>query len=165
MPLATVSVTIQDAKDISTARVRNVQSFAVNVDYTAMTLVDLAAWFALFADRVDEVTDGVIIGGNITLQPDLPVTLKTVPVANSDVQEGALLSYSLENSPYVESVRVPAFKQSLFGADGQSVIVGAEVGGLTSLFTGIADTAEFAAVNRYGIPFSAYRAGRKSFRK
>lgn len=165
MPIATMSVTIQDDKGLSTARVRNVQTFAVNIDYATMTLVDLNAWFMMFADRVDDLTDGVIIGGNINLQPTLPVTLKTVPVANSDVQEGALLSYALVDSTYVESLRVPAFKQSLFGADGQSVPSGAEVGALSILLRGEAATAEFPAVNRYGIALSNYRSGRKSFRK
>lgn len=166
MPVVLISATIKDAKTTSNARVKNTQSVAVFVDQGTQTIADLTEWHDKYLLYVDGVTDGLIIGSEMTFFPALPSGMKSAPVAGSDVQEGGLLSFSLTGSQYKDSIRVPAWKQSLFGADGQSIANSGATALLTGLLLGTASApADFAATDRNAIAYLAFLAGRKSFRK
>lgn len=164
--VAIISLTIQDAKTIGTARVKNKQSVAGYVPLGANTLADLTAWHDAFADAVDAITEGKIVGSSITIKPDLPAGLKATAVAGSDVQEGGNFAYSKVGSAYAEAIRVPAILQSLIGADGQNIANAGNVALFSGLLLGTAPApADFAASDENGINLEAFLAGKKSFRK
>lgn len=165
--MATVqhSITIKDAKTIGTARVKNTQSVLVRHALGAATIEELTAWNLVLQGLVDDVTDGVIIASTIQIAATLNVTNKATPVAGSDVQEGGSLVYQLEDVPYTDAIRIPAFTQSLFGADGQSIANTGAVGLLSTFLQDGDITAPFAATNEFEIAFTEFIAGKKSFRK
>lgn len=166
MAQAILTATIQDAKTLSTARVRNQHSVAIQMALGSMTLANLTDYWTQFTIKLNALTEGQIIGGGVTIVPALDGTLRTSPIAGSDVQEGAILAFSLTGSSYVESVRVPAFNQTLFGADGVSVnVADAAVIAMETLLTGANGSYPFTATNRYAQEFAALLSGRKSFRK
>jgi hypothetical protein len=162
---AVISATIKDAKLTSNGRVKNTQSAPMYLDITGMTIAEIIGYHDAYVAAVDDTTDGVVIGSAVTLNPALPGGIKTDPVAGSDVQEGGLLSFLLTTG-YSESIRIPAFKQSLFGADGQSIANEGVVAALTDLLLGeVADPLDHSASDRNGIAFASFVSGKKSFRK
>lgn len=166
--VATVSIgaTIRDAKTLSTGRVRNTQSLAYFIDSGSLTLAQLITYWEVAMAAIDGVTGGVIESGSLTLFPDLPGGLNATPAANSDVQEGGLLTFSLTGLPYTDAVRIPAFDQTLFGADGISIPnAGATATLITLLTGGAASPNDIAAQNRFAATYAAFAAGKKSFRK
>jgi len=159
------SLTIQDAKLTSTGRVKNRQNVAVYVPLGSQTIADLTAWNAAYAEAVDNVTEGEIIATNITLFPDLPGGIKSSPVAGSDVQEGGLITFDLTGSDYTDAVRIPAYLQSLFAADGQSIPDSGATNALVDLLLGVDGVIDTAASNRFEVVYEGYSTGKKSFRK
>jgi len=159
------SLTIQDAKLTSTGRVKNRQNVAVYVPLGSQTIADLTAWNAAYAEAVDNVTEGEIVATNITLFPDLPGGIKSSPVAGSDVQEGGLITFDLTGSDYTDAVRIPAYLQSLFAADGQSIPDSGATNALVDLLLGVDGVIDTAASNRFEVVYLGYSTGKKSFRK
>lgn len=169
VPVATVihSFTIKDAKTIGTARVKNTQSVAVYHVLGTLTLADLTAYHNALANAIDDVTDGYIINTDMTINPTFPTGLKGAAAAGSDVQEGGNLSF-LTTSGYSDAIRVPAFKASLFGADGQSIPVEgvALMEALRDLLLGdVADPLDITASTPDGIEYVSLTTAKKSFRK
>jgi len=79
------------------------------------TLPLLLAGMSAMASAVDKVTEAQILSHSITLLGVNPVGLKAAPVANSDVEEGALFSYSLNGLPNKSwGYEIPAFVQGYF---------------------------------------------------
>ncbi len=163
-PVVLFSFTIRDAKTIGTARVKNKQTVGVYVPSTGLAMSDIDSLHDALATAIDGVTDGVVEGSAVTLYPDLPSGLKPTPVAGSDVQEGGLLTLSVTGSNYSEGVRIPAYKSSLQGADGQSIANSGATATLVTLLTG-GGTPAIAASDKFGNDLVAYIAGKKSFRK
>lgn len=160
-----VSCTIRDAKTLSTARKRNKMPVSFFFPVGALTLAQITAVHDAVLAAVDGVTGGVIESSSISLFPELPAGLKANPEAASDVQEGALLSFDLTNSNYVDSVFIPAVKQSLVGADGQSIdIADALITALMAELT-VVGTATSPASNRFGVTYNDLAAAEKTFRK
>lgn len=159
-----ISATIRDAKTLATARVRNKQVSSEFINDTAMTLADITAHHDEFIQKLDDVTDGVIESSSITIYPALPAGLKASPVAGSDVQEGASLSFAVTGSNYSEAFRVPAIKSTLLGADGQSVPNAGDMATFITFLTG-GGTSAHPAVDKAGVDIAAFIAGKKSFRK
>lgn len=158
-------LTIQDAKLTATGRVRNKQNIAVYVPLGTQTIADITAWNAAFAEAVDNVTEGEIVGATVTLFPDLPGGIKSSPVAGSDVQEGGLITFDLTGSDYTDAVRVPAFLQSLFAADGQTIPDSGATNALVDLLLGVDGVIDTAASNRFEVEYQGFNTGKKSFRK
>jgi len=159
------SLTLQDAKLTATGRVRNKQNVAVYVPLGSQTIADLTAWSDAFQEAVDNVTEAEIVGVNITLFPDLAAGLKGAPVAGSDVQEGGLITFDLTDSDYTDAVRIPAFLQSLFAADGQTIPDSGATNALVDLLIGVDGVIDTAASNRFEVVYFGFNTGKKSFRK
>lgn len=81
----------------------------------ATTLASLNGAMQTFSENFDSVTEGQLIGHSITLELTPAVTWKAAPVANSDVEEGALFSFPLVDLPAKSyGLEIPAFLQSKF---------------------------------------------------
>jgi hypothetical protein len=79
------------------------------------TIAAISAAMATFSENFDSVTEGQLISHSLTILLDNPVTWKSAPVANSDVEEGALFSFPLANLPSKSyGIEIPAFNQSMF---------------------------------------------------
>ncbi len=107
-PVATfrITTTIRDADD-------STRAVAVWVPQGTLTLAQINEWAQTFAERLDAVIDGVITGQEIALEATLPVGLKASPVAASNVEETALISFDT-STPYRDSVAIPTWTQTLF---------------------------------------------------
>lgn len=159
-----ISATVRDAKTIGSARVRNKQTVGILINDTGLSLTDIIDHHDEFLTTLDGVTDGVIEGSSITVYPALPAGLKSTAVAGSDVQEGGNYSFTVIGSRYADSVRVPASKSTLFGADGQSIAnSGAAATFITFLLGG--GTSAHRATDKAGVNYDEFIAAKKSFRK
>jgi len=159
------TLTLQDAKLVSTGRVRNKQTVSVYVPLGTQTIADINAWNAAFVEAVDNVTEAEIIATSVTLFPDLPGGIKGSPVAGSDVQEGGLITFDLTGTDYTDGVRVPAYLQSLFAADGQTIPDSGATNALVDLLIGVDGVIDTPASNRFEVVLFGYNTGKKSFRK
>lgn len=101
-----ISYSLQDADG-------NVNSFAVKVPAGSLTLAEIEGFAQQLAPIVDDVTDAQIVDMAIGLNAALPGGLKSSPVANSNNQEGGLISFNTDG-PYKYSYRVPAWYQAGF---------------------------------------------------
>lgn len=161
-----ISFRIQDAKSAATSRVRNVQSASFFVPASTYTLADITAYHNALAAAVDAVSEGVIIDSSIQLSPTLPAGLKSSAVANSDVQEGGLIGYSVNGSNYRHSIRIPAFVSAKFVGAALN-LTDSDVVALEELLNGTTQTNGKAikASDQYSNEIVAAIAGSKSFRK
>lgn len=161
-----ISATIQDSAATGTARVRNTQGTSIFVPQASLTLADITAYHDAYLTALDAVTDGKIIGSSITLTPDLPSGLKSSAVANSDVQEGGLLGWSVDNTQYKDSFRVPAFLTAAFS--GKSIdLANTYVVALKNLLLGVTqvNSKSIVASDKDSNEYNALITGAKSFRK
>lgn len=161
-----ISATIQDAKASGSARVRNTQVASIHVPIGSLTLGDIEAYHDAYIQALDDVTEGVITGSNVTLNFDLPAGIKSSAVADSDVQEGVLMTFSMNGTTYKESLRVPAVVAAKL--TGTALNTGdTDVSAFADLLTGTTQTngKTIAASNRFGNAFTALLGGSKSFRK
>lgn len=105
--LVTASISVLDADgDISTT--------PINIPLGTLTITQLAGFLQGAATDLDAITEGKLVSINVNLDVDLPSGLKSAPVANSDVQESGLLTYTAANTKYVWSQIIPAFVQGKF---------------------------------------------------
>lgn len=147
----------------------DVDTVAVKVIAASHTIAQVQEAAQDLAALIDPIIDGKITGIAITLEASLPGGLKASPVAGSENQRGALFSFNLDGSPYRYSVRLPAFKESLFA--GKSVDVeDADVDAFVDAMTGgIAVDAGGGATVEPANPFEFELASLanavKSFRK
>lgn len=79
------------------------------------TIPLLLAGMSAMVSAVDNITEAQILSHSITLLGTNPVGLKAAPVVNSDVEEGALFSFSLNGLPSKSmGYEIPAFVQAYF---------------------------------------------------
>lgn len=128
---------------------------------TTMTLAQIQTAVDALTAAVAAVTDGGM--PKVTLTIDLVVNGGNVnPVAESNNQEGALLTFYQANTKYVCSVFVPNFKDSL-SVQGLIENTGA-VQTLTNLIDGTT-TAGLAITSPFGNLLTAFARGRTVFRR
>lgn len=165
--MATVlhSFTIKDAKSKGGGRLRNTQSVAWRHTLGAATLAQLTAYNLAAQAVLDDVTEGQIMAATITVENALLVGRKLAPLADSDVQEGGALAFNLTGMPFTDSVRIPAYLQSLVGLDGRTIDDVGATGLMVAFLLNGDPAAAFAATNQYGIPYLSFNSGGKSFRK
>jgi len=140
-------------------------ALAFKVPAGTLTLAQITGYAQQVATLLDAVIGGKILGIGITLDAALPGGLKAAAVATSDVQEGALFTFTT-STPYVDSVRVPAWLETLF--TGKEVnLAGAGVGAFRdALLTGLTVAgANVAASDRYENDYTSLKTATKSFRK
>jgi hypothetical protein len=140
-------------------------ALAFKVPAGTLTLAQITGYAQQMATLLDAVIGGKILGIGITLDAALPGGLKAAATATSDVQEGALFTFTTA-TPYVDSVRVPAWLETLF--TGKEVnLAGTGVGAFRDgLLNGI-DVAgtTVAASDRYENDYTSLKSSVKSFRK
>ncbi len=140
-------------------------NFAVKVPRGAFTIAQIESYAQQLASLLDVVIGGKITGLAVTLEAALPGGLKAAAVGTSDVQEGALFTFT-NASPYVDSVRVPAWLETAFAGKEvnlEAVGVGAFVAALTAGLD-IGGT-QVQPSDRYENDYTALARAVKSFRK
>lgn len=81
----------------------------------SVSITTLQSAMNTFSELFDSLTEGQLISHSISIELTNPVTWKSAPVANSDVEEGALFVFPLNGLPAKSySVEIPAFLQSKF---------------------------------------------------
>lgn len=138
----------------------------VKIDSASYTLAEIAEFASELGDLIDNITECKVTDCTAYLSLTPGAALKAAPVANSDVEEGGLLTFSLAGSPYVESIRVPGLVQGKFSGETINLVdvdidafVDAIVVGLDATGTNV------APVNKFGFNIGAVISGVKSFRK
>lgn len=139
----------------------NVKSMPIYIPAGA-TVANIQLFSDALAPILDDVLDGKIDGVTLSIGLTLPGGLKITPVANSNVQEGALLGFDVAASNYKHSIFVPAWATGFFTGN-EVDTVATEVGALaTQLVTG---SNSIAPSDRAGLDLVALTDGKKRFRK
>jgi len=128
-----------------------------------LTLANLQSFVDDFSADLDAAIAGVIDSVSVTVAATLPGGLRTTPVAGSEVERGALLSYSVEDSSYRWSYYIPTW--ALAGFAGNEVV---NTGVYATLITDIASGAgsgPFEPTDNKGGDLVAFIEGKKRFRK
>ncbi len=129
---------------------------------TTTTIAALQTELDLWTLAMDGVTDGEITQLNVTLHMTVVAGTKSDPVAESNIQEGGLLTFYQANIKYPESIWVPAFKDSL-AVQGKIENEGATAGLISVLSTsphgGVSVTSKFLNT------LISFSRGRTTFRR
>lgn len=159
MAVSILSYTVRDADGDR----KSVPFYWVSSDINTADLQDASDTLATF---LDGVIDGVIESASVTLGIDLPSGLKGSPVANSEVQKGALLHFTRAGTSKVWSIFIPTWTPSKFTGD----VVNDGAAGVssltTTLVTGITESSgNVLFSDNLDNDLTAYRNGEKTFRK
>jgi hypothetical protein len=103
---AILSATIQDAEGILATN-----KIYVDLDDTK-TIAQLRTDGHSYLEALDNITDGQIIRAHVAVPIALGGTVKTSPVAGSNVESTGLFNFSQVSSAYKEGVDVPAIAQA-----------------------------------------------------
>lgn len=159
MAISILSFTVRDADGDD-------KSIPVYWPASSINPADLQDASDTLAVFLDAVIDGQIVAVNVTIGLDLPGGIKGAPVANSEVQKGALLHFTAAGTPYRWSIFVPTWTPAKFSGDavnnaaaGVSSLTGAIVAGITET-SGNVDPSD-----KYENDLTAYIGGEKRFRK
>lgn len=127
---------------------------------------DIEAAMQTMAADMDAVIDGKITAMHLTLEVALPGGLKASPVANSEVEKGALLTFDASSTPYNHSIFVPSWTPSKFSGDNVNAGAAGVATFLGDITTGITETSGgFLPTDRYSNDLVTYLKGLKRFRK
>lgn len=107
-----VLYSIEDAKG-------QVSTMTVNVPATT-DFADVGAFAAGMAGLINALITGVITRIGVAFTVALPGGLRTVPVAGSDTEEGALFQFRTELGNYT-STRLPTFDETLIQSNSRAV--------------------------------------------
>lgn len=133
---------------------------------SAISAADLQDASDTLATFLDGVIDGKIIAANLTRGIDLPGTLKANPVANSEVQKGALLHFRRAGQTRIFSIFVPSWTPAKFTGD----VVNNAAAGVSTLTSTIVDgiteaSGDVDISDEFGNDLNLYVDGEKRFRK
>jgi hypothetical protein len=159
MSLAQISIIVEDADG-------DRSSINLGVPLGSLTINQVIEFGQDMCGLVNEITDAKIVGLDVIVAADLPEGLKSVAVAYSEVQKGGLFNFSLENTPYTYSVRVPALKPSLFTGD----VINAAQSDVINFISAMVDGETIGGdavepCNKFEFDVSAFVEGVKSFRR
>jgi len=151
-----ISTTLMDAdSDTKTFEVPAVVADSV-------TLAQLQTYVTGTQDLIDVATQAKIIGTSINLSFVNSVTNKADPVAGSDVEEGALISFAVTGSKYRNTLFLPAVVEE--AKSGNDInLAQALIAPLVARLIGV--HSNVTAGNKFGMPNNAAIAGKKRFRK
>lgn len=147
---------------------------ATHIVYTAYdaateTVGALVGNIAAYGGGLDAVTAGVIVDCRIIVDVAPDPSWKTTPVANIPIEETLLLNLNQANSKYVQSMDIPAVRDTLFTSDGRPIIasgaIAALVNQLTNAVTGIGGSSTVFAQSKFSNALTSLRDAMKSFRK
>lgn len=136
----------------------------VHYDDATATLAAIQAFMAARASQLDAVLAGQITSMGITIFPALPGGLKGAPVAGSDVERTALLTWDTASSPVrAYGMDLPAAKDAVFTGD----LVNVAQADMAAFITGMSPPPGTLVPTDERLAFSLVRvrSGRKSFRK
>jgi len=128
--MRTISYAFRDADGDQTTEV-------IHVPDGSATLTELETFGQMSADLLDAVSDASIDRITLTVSIPLSGNGKVSPVANSEVQKGGLMGFSVNGSNYRHSLRIPAFTPALFSGN--------------SINTGDTDVAAFITAMQTGV--------------
>lgn len=129
---------------------------------SGVSVTNIQAFSDAMAPLLDDVIDGVINAVTLSIGLTLPGGLKSSPVAGSNVQEGALISFDVASTNYNFSIFVPAWAQTFFSGV-QVTLEDTEPGlFLTQMVSGSNST---FPTDRSGGDLTAVLSGIKRFRK
>jgi len=127
-----------------------------------LTLTQLEALSTAISAIVDNVTDGKLLKGSLTLSMPLDAGVKASPVAGSNVQESGLIQFEASGTPYTWSIDIPAFIQAAF--TGKTIdLSNADVVDFTGLM--ITPASGFTGSDKYDNALVVAKSGKKTFRK
>lgn len=159
MAIFNCSYSIQDADG-------DRHSVVIPVPRGTLTLPQITGFMEAQAALIDEVTDGQIVEMRVEVQVAVPSGLKANPVANSEVQKGALFTFGLNGTSYAHSIRVPAFKPSLFAGKEVNTSDTDVTALVDSIVTGLTiASAPVAPSNPFELDITGLTTAKKSFRK
>lgn len=145
------------------AAVGKPKSLPFYVPSSGLTLANAQLWSDDMAPLLDAVTEGAILGASVTFALTLPSGLKATPLADSDIQEGALFSMVAAGTIYKEGIWVPAYLQSLFtGTEVDTVGAGASKDFADYIK---ATTHSVAPSDKYGNDLTEVYSAEKKFRR
>jgi len=127
-----------------------------------VTLAQLQTYVTGTQDLIDVATEAKIVGTNMTLSFVNSETNKASAVAGSDVEEGALIGFSVTGSKYRNSVYLPAVIEA---AKSGNAINLAQTDLAPLIARMIGAHSNVTAGNKFGMPNSAAVSGKKRFRK
>ncbi len=156
--ITTISYRVQDAKG-------NKSSFLIRVP-ASFTHTQVSAFHANFAPVLDAVLGAKIVEAAVEYSLTLPGGLKANPDANNDVQESGLFTMVAADTAFVESIRVPGFKESLFSGETIPTEAGAALAFKNALISGLdGGGVQVLPCDRYGNDLTSMRSAVKTFRK
>jgi len=151
-----ISTTLMDADGDS----KTFEIPAVVAD--TVTLAQLQTYVTGTQDLIDVATEAKIIGTSINLGFVNSETNKASAVAGSDVEEGALLSFSVTGSRYRNTLFLPAVIEA--AKSGNEInLANADLSPLIARLIGA--HSNVTAGNKYQMPNVAALVGKKRFRK
>ncbi len=127
----------------------------------ARTQAEIAAYNTNFAAALDAVIGGQIVSGSYTIELTLPGTIKSAPLALSERQLGALLSFD-NPSRYNWGLYVPTWKPALFSGNDVDL---AGVGVATFIANYVTGDGTVFPTNGYAFDLTALSKSRKAHRK
>ena len=125
-----------------------------------VTLAELQTELNTMTPKIAAVVDGATPKINMTLHFGV-TSGNATPVAESNNQEGANLTFKVNDTKYPLSVHIPNFKDSL-AVQGQIANAGATATLITYLISGVT---EWDFTDRDRNMFASFLRGRSSFRK
>lgn len=128
-----------------------------------LTLTDIQAFANGAMTVLDAAIEGAITDALVTLALTMPGGLRAAPLAGSEAQKGALLTFDAANTNYNHSIFVPTWAEAGFAGNDvvNSGVYNAVIAGIVSGL-GAGNT---QSTDRYANDLSAYLKGEKRFRK
>ena len=159
MALFNVSIRVEDADGDS-------QTFVVPVPRGTLTLAQITSYAQQLVSLIDDIISGQITGISVCIGIELPGGIKSSPLAFSEVQKGANLSFAATGTVYRHTIRIPSVQPALFIGDALDVedtavalVIAALVSGLSAGGTTVQPS------NFYEMDISGLLDAQKSFRK
>ena len=162
MPSPTIySYTIQDAAGTkATAKVY------VAFDAATETVGALTGNFAALGGVIDDMIDGQIIDGNITINVLPDPDWKSAPVADSIVERTALFNFLPEDSKYAQGVDIPAISLTVLDAKERVILTDAKITAFISNMTdNIGGSHTVFAQNQFLLALKTLKDVATTFRK
>jgi hypothetical protein len=127
-------------------------------------LTDINTFVTGFAPMLNAAIGGVIESATALLNVTLPGGLRTTPIIGLEAQRGALLSFSVEDSDYRNSIFIPTWANAGFAGNevDNTGVYNTVVAGLLSSWGAISPT---KVGDKYDNKNLAYLKGVKKFRK